>query len=316
MKINELYSAVCGLGFEDSLENLTSFFHAANRAIVQINAIRPLTALIEIYHRVPENLIFGADHKIHEHTGNDLIFTSYCPAKAYYFEARGVGTYTIEVFNPVSKEWEIVGGLNEGFTFETKDFTCFLGFISTGQANPTTAEEAVFPRTAARIRFSGDYAFQVRNAALYDQLYSPLTKDIPRFEEYVRYDLKAIDPTFLELADNPLKDGFDRISKGYYFENGSTLIISRSVSANLKIKYKKAPPRLVEDGDPTLDEREIPLDAELAELLPLLTAAYVWLDEGDGKSQWYMDEYSKRALDIERRIKNRESAEYTSVNGW
>ena len=99
MKINELYSAVAKLGFEDSLEDISAFYHAANRATLQINALRPLTAILEIYHRECQNLIAGATHDIYLRTHSDVIFECPGEAKAFYFEANGVGRCNVEVYN-------------------------------------------------------------------------------------------------------------------------------------------------------------------------------------------------------------------------
>ena len=48
MKISELYESVAKLGFEDSLEDIPAFFYAANRAVLQVNALRPLTSILEL----------------------------------------------------------------------------------------------------------------------------------------------------------------------------------------------------------------------------------------------------------------------------
>jgi hypothetical protein len=67
---------------------------------------------------------------------------------------------------------------------------------------------------------------------------------------------------------------------------------------------------------PTEDDTEIELDAELSELVPILTAAYIWADEGDGKYALYLELYRERAAEIERRAKSKEPAVYKISGGW
>ena len=303
MKINELYSAVAKLGFESSLEDISAFYSAANRAMLQINALRPLTAILEIYHRECKNLIVGATHDIYFRTHSDVIFE--CPggAKAFYFEANGVGGCNIEVYDSAASKWEPVNFVE----FDSRAFEAHRGFI---EPDEELADAPV------RLRFIGKYAYQIRNAALYDVLYSGNVEDIPAYEEYVRYDLRRLADGFIELADNPFVSSFTRITDDYVFESGSVLLLPPDVAREVKIKYKKRPATLVYKDDPEKDDSEIELDPELAELLPLLTAVYVWADEGDGKSQYYYQLYLQRAQEIEARKRSREPATYSSVNGW
>lgn len=303
MKINELYASVAQLGFEDSLEDIPAFFSAANRAQMQINALRPLTATIDIYHRRPENLIQGANHKVYEYTGEDVIFTASAPARAYYFEVMGEGRWQVELYNDKTGGWDI----QPVKEFKTTAFIPFRGLVQDGEQ---------FTNRPARLRFLGEYAFQVRNAALWKVVYSSDTNDVPAYEEYTRYDLKKYDPNFIAVCDNPFVDGFTRMTKDYYFESNSILVLPAEEEREIKIKYKKAPRELFYTDDPAEDNTEIELDPELVQLMPLLVAAYIWADEGDGKAQYYLDLYYRRAAEIEAKNRSREGAKYANVTGW
>ena len=305
MKINELYSAVAKLGFEDSLEDISAFFYAANRAMLQINALRPLTAILEIYHRASKNLVVGATHDILEHTNEDLIFECSGGAKAYYFEANGTGECRVEVYNSDTSEWEECDG--EIIRFSTKVYATHRGFVKL---------DGEFVNAPVRLRFIGDYAYGVRNVALWGILYSPEPKDIPAFTEYVKYDLRELDPDFIELADNPFISSFTRITDDYIFEAPTVLLLPREIAIEVKIKYKKRPRMLIYTDDPADDDTEIELDAELAELLPLLTAVYVFTDGEEEKSQYYLTLYRERAAEIEMRKRSREPAVYENATGW
>ncbi len=307
MKINELYNAVAKLGFEDSLEDISAFFSAANRAMLQVNALRPLTAILEIYHRGCENLVAGATHDIYEHTDEPVIFECSGGAKAYYFEVNGTGGCKVEVYNSETGDWEQCDGEDGEIVFDTKVFKAYRGFIRIDDK---------FTSEQVRLRFLGDYAYQIRNVALYGVLYPGNPEDIPAYEEYVRYDLRKLAEGFIELADNPFVASFTRLTDDYIFESPSVLLLPREVAREVKIKYKKRPRMLVYTESPEKDETEIELDPELAELLPILTAVYVWADEGDGKSEYYLTLYRERAAEIEMRKRSREGASYANVTGW
>ena len=57
MTISELYKQVAQLGFEDSLEDNDRFFYAANRALLQVNKLRPAIGNYLINHKPLENLV-------------------------------------------------------------------------------------------------------------------------------------------------------------------------------------------------------------------------------------------------------------------
>lgn len=303
MKIHELYASVAELGFEDSLEDIPAFFSAANRAQMQINALRPLTAIADIYHRRPENLIQGANHDICEYLGEDVIYYAKGPAKAYYFEVMGEGACQIEFYNEETDTWEIYPRIE----FKVSSFTAYRGL---------TKIDGSFTERPVRLRFLGIYSFQIRNVALWDRVFSSDEGDVPAFEQYAKYDLKKYDPGFIELCDNPIIAPFTRLTEDYYFENNSTLVLPANEAREIKIKYKKAPRTLVYNDNVAEDETEIDLDPELAQLMPLLVAAYIWADEGDGKSQYYLELYYRRVSEIEAKRRNREAAGYVNVTGW
>lgn len=304
MKLNELYASVAQLGFEDSLEDIPAFFSAANRAQMQINALRPLTAIADIYHRRPENLIQGASYKVYEYTGEDIIFTASAAAKAYYFEVMGEGRWQVELYDKTKDRWLVTFARD----FKTGSFTAVRGHVKL---------DGEFTDWPVRLRFIGEYAFRVRNAALWRSVYSSNENDVPAYERYARYDLKKYDPNFICVCDNPFVDGFTRMSKDYYFESNSILVLPAEEERGIKIKYKKAPRALEYKDAPESDSiTEIELDPELVELMPLLIAAYIWADEGDGKAQYYLDLYYRRAAEIEAKNRSREGAKYANVTGW
>ena len=76
MTVSDLYQAVAKLGFENTLEDDGVFLYAANRALLQVNAIRPHTKLLRLHHAPLANLLGGIGYDAVEKGETDLIYTA------------------------------------------------------------------------------------------------------------------------------------------------------------------------------------------------------------------------------------------------
>ena len=148
MRVSELYKQVSQLGFEDSLENEDRFYYTANRALLQVNAIRPAVAACIINHKPFPNLVrentFASVEKVTE-----LVYEATNP-KSYYFEADGIGVLYVEYYNETTGRWSIVGTreLNT-----PNQFTAYKGFVMV---------DGEFVKGRYRLRFSGEYVYCIR----------------------------------------------------------------------------------------------------------------------------------------------------------
>ena len=89
MRVQELYKQVAQLGFEDSLESNDRFIFAANRAIYQINSLRPHVAYVDIVHFPLSNLITASSLEPMFCQGSKIYNVE--SGRAIYFEAMGKG---------------------------------------------------------------------------------------------------------------------------------------------------------------------------------------------------------------------------------
>lgn len=306
MTVSELYLSVAQLGFEESLEYESGFVFAANRALLQVNALRPATSVCIINHRVLDNMIAKETFVPVEKT-EDLIFEA-VGVKSYYFEADGTGTAFIEIQEP-SGSWRVIGTVT---LTANRTFKAYRGFIKDGSI-------FVGSDDVIRIRFSGDYIYFVKSVAMYKHLYSAQVSDIPAYEQYVRYDIGAMVQDFLSLCDPPIKTSDDepeRLNQGFDIENGRIILLPRDNPGIFKILYNKKPASIEDSGEPKEDETIIDLDEELCALLPALVASYVWVDDEPEKAQYYLAIYRERAVDIERRVKNAAPVAIKNRSGW
>ena len=300
MKISELYSSVAKLGFEDTLEDNEAFFYAANRALLQINAIRPARAVHVINHRPLPNAIPAQDWSVVD-VYNEVCYEA-TDAKAFYFEAAGTGRYVIE--HLVDGEWNWVC---EG-AFATVGFEPKYGLIK---------KDDNFVTGTIRIRFGGEYVYSIRHVAMYALLLGPAEEDIPPFEQFTRYDMSVKVSDFLALSDKPMAiEGYERMSNGFDIENGRIIILPYEARGIYKITYNRRPRALVYENDPADDDTEIDLDEDLCTLMPLLVASYLCLDGEEAKAAHYLTLYQSEALNIERRARNYSPGEYKNVTGW
>lgn len=303
MRVNELYKQVAELGFATSLDQdaRERFYYAANRALIQVAAIRPAIKSCIVNHRPILNSISDitdleiSEEHCFECTG----------AKAYFFEYCGTGNAYVEYLD--GNEWQLAEQIplvSQGISYVQKK-----GFIKVGNN---------FFSGSTRIRFAkGNYLYAIKDLALYTFVYSERVEDIPAYKECSRYDIKHSNPDFWGFCTPPIKEdtSFERMSAGYDIEGEHILLLPRTVSGVYKVMYKHKPQAILTEYDPQNNEDEIDIEEDLAVLLPVLIASYLWIDEEPEKAQYYLGLYRESVLAIERKISH---SAPTSIytNGW
>lgn len=301
MRVQELYAQVAGLGFEKTLEDDDIFYQAANRALLQVNAIRPAVGSYVINHRPMENLLpenFEPMEKKEELTFEALA------AKAYYFECDGNGFCYIERRNSAGG-WSVIGDIK---LTGSGAFVAYSGLIREGSS---------FVSDSVRLRFLGEYLYFVKNVALYGQLYSESASDIPEYKPYTKYDMANLTEDFIRLADPPVvEDGTNcRLYRDYDMEGRRFLLIPRGNAGVFKVVYERRPTEIVNEGTAADDEALIDLDEELCSLLPLVIGAYVWTDDEPEKAEYYLNMFRERRSEIMAKEREMRPVKYVT-NGW
>ena len=303
MRVQELYEQVAGLGFEKSLEDEDWFYQAANRALLQVNYLRPAISSYVINHKPMKNLIDGSFTPVER--SEDLIYEA-TNAKAYYFQADGIGTLFIERFDTNSKSWVIIDAVE---LTGTKRFSTYSGFIRDGRG---------FVTGQVRLRFTGDYLYSVKCVAMYQHVYSDSVADIPAYEAYTRYDMTTLVDDFLTLSTPPITEDeeYKRLSGDYDVEGGRVILLPYSVTGCFKVLYNRRPKELINKGSAQDDESLLDLDEELCSLIPVLIASYIWLEDEPDRAQYYYSQYQARAGEILARERNFSPVQINSCNGW
>ena len=302
MTVSELYNQTAQLGFEDSLESGERFYFAANRALLQVSALRPAISSFIINHKPMKNMASRASFAPIERD-TDLCFTA-TGVKSYYFEADGNGVVYLEAQN--GNEWNVIGRVELS---GTRRFTAYKGFIR---------RDGEFTDATVRLRFSGPYLYSVKSVALYRHIYSDSVDDIPAYEPFTAYDMSVLAKDFLSLSSPPISDdgGYTVLNQGFRIENGCKVLLPYDASGLYKILYRRRPNEISSDDDAATNADVIDLDEELCTLLPILIASYVWVEDEPDMAEYYLNLYRERSADIERRHRNAAPVIIRNKNGW
>lgn len=306
MTTQDLLNSVAQLGFETTLEDNDRFFLLANRAIKEVNALRPHMATCKINHLPIENLIEGDTFKPILKSFDSVEYTA-TGARSYFFECNGNGTAIIEIYS--GSAWEKV---EEVVMASDGAFKSYKGFIKKDGA---FVERSI----AVRITFDGEYAFFVKNVAMYELVTSGNIEDIPDYSEVSKYNIASLAKDFYSLVSPPLlwvgENEDLQFNRDYYVEDRKVIVIpthSNRVGV-INVKYNRYPNEIIQTNDLT---ELIDLDDDLADLLPNLIASYYWVDDEPAKSEYYLARYNEQAKLVIARRQDFKAIHSKSSNNW
>ena len=304
MTVADLYRSVAQLGFEDSLEYEDGFVFAANRAILEVNALRPVSSSFYINHRPIKNELLRPTFEpaLKE---DELIFEC-ADVKAYYFECDGSGAMYIELFDERTRTWQPI----EWKTLSSSGaFKPYKGFIK---------KEGDFVPGRIRLRFTGEYLYSVKSVAMYKHILGKDEDDIPAFEAFTEYDVTEMVSDFMSLKNPPIAfdDEYRHLNREYRVENGRIILLPYDGAGHYRVIYNRRPKDIKHENSLSEDLTVIDLDEELCALLPILVAAYIWMDDEPEKAQYYLSLYQQRAAYLEHKTINPSPVIMRSVNGW
>ena len=339
MTLVDLYDSVSQLGFEDTLgdDAGSRFIYATNRALIEVDSIRPRRKRVDINHRVPKNLLFDKPKTIEK--TDTLVFTAQ-GAKSFYFEVDNTGEYTVRMVKVVEEtdedgnKKEVIAydyvvdrvpfydDLRPSYTFKSvKGFIkydgAFIDKILKDQDEDIKENggKKLYPFYTGEIEivFEGEYDYTIRNLAMYDRVYSPNEADIVPYTKTVKYKMSDYATDFARFDTPPLDSNGAHLFEGYSIDGDTiNLPIDNQGVYTINYLHKVDTFGVLED----IGEQPIDLDEDLAALLPNLIAAYVWLDDEPDKSQYYYNLYLARADQIKRQSNDLNPIEFKSVYGW
>lgn len=240
---------------ESTKDYLAGMPYAANEGLQRLlTAGKFLTKSISLNHMPAKNLV-PEQTAVKLNDGKSFTFSA-DGVKSFYFQYSGIGTVTIEREN-----------LTTTMSLDSYGkFTEYKGNYD-NDANETVT-----------ITFQSDYPATVKNIALYDT-YFPEDSLVPEYGRYVKYDLKTLASDFYNLFDNSIsyEDGNVYLNTtDYYRESDHILILPSNKPGSYTIWYHAYPEQITED---TLDDYVLPIDPDVAVLLPLYMASQLYMDD-------------------------------------
>ena len=159
------------------------------------------------------------------------------------------------------------------------------------------------------MHLKGEFCYTVYDLCVYDEVFEE-GYEPPRYTSTREYDLAEAIPDFL-CATGEATDRFGNKIPGASISSG-ILILPYDYKGEIVIRYRKRAPKVSIDTP----DVELNVPAELESLVPLLTAAYVWLDDSPDKAQYYMSLYRDGMSGVKLYTRRGVDTKITDVTGW
>lgn len=214
-------------------------------------------------------------------------------AKAYYFTIQGKATLTITVGDTELDPIEI----------DAKNQTVYKDVID----NPDGLE--------VTMTFTVPYQAHIRNVALYDVPFED-ADSVEVFEEFIHIHMNDVVDDFYQLAPNELylESGSDYIVANDYFQEAfKTLVIPRDKEGTYTIYYRRYPQKITFN---TPDDYELPVDPEVAAIIPLYMASQLYKDDDNAISTVYRNEFEVARENLTQSADIQKREFFTSESGW
>lgn len=215
--------------------------------------------------------------------------------RSYYFECLGKGTATIKVDGIAVKIVEMDS---------KQSFAEYRGIITNINDAPVSVE------------FECNYPISIKNVAVYDADYEK-EDDILSYGEKMKYDLTKVAPDFYELDSQEIYYEGDEPryiqTSDFFHEGDRKFVVDRELKGNFTLYYKAYP---VDITTATADDYELPIDKEVAVLLPLYMASQLYKDDDIDIATSYRNEFEIAFGMLKNKTSTPSAERFTSESGW
>ena len=158
------------------------------------------------------------------------------------------------------------------------------------------------------IVFSGESRYAIHDFAVFEGVGDP--SELPDSFCKYKYKLDEFCDQYLGPTEMPTDERGKTIVGCELI--GALLYVPSDYEGEIHLTYRSAPRPI------SADETAVGIDVseELAPLLPLLTGAYLWLDDEPEKAQYYMALYREGMIKLKGSDPLRINARYEDVLGW
>lgn len=243
---------------ESTKDYIAGMPYAANEGLQRLStAGKFIVKAISINHMPSKNLV-PEQTAVALNDGSSFTFSA-DGVKSFYFQYSGIG------------KAYITGGDEETeISIDSYgSFTEIRGNYPNVSGNKVT------------IRFESDYPATVKNLAMYEATFPEDENGakVPEYGRYIKYDLKELATDFYNLFDNSInyEDGNIYLNTtDYYRESDHILILPSNRPGMYTIYYHAYPVQITEE---TEEDYVLPIDPDVAVLLPLYMASQLYMDD-------------------------------------
>ena len=277
MTLNDLIYDVARLGFENYIDDEEALIASANRALSIIYVDRPVSKTVKLTFSGPRVTL--VKEFIEHPSGAEITI----PFSGRCLSFRSSGTGSCIITDRTGSSLISLSGNNQ----RCKQFVFGEGSIT----------------------FKGDFYFTVSNLAVFNDVISNNSPDIPEYAPYKELLPEDYCDGFRAFCGLPTDKDGNPVSEVKLIDG--RIIAPFDYKGELYLTYYRTPaPIDTEDYDYPIDVSD-----ECAPLLPLLTASFTWLDDDAAKAQYYMSLYRDLVANVKRYSTARVDAAYVT-NGW
>lgn len=164
------------------------------------------------------------------------------------------------------------------------------------------------------IAFESEYPYAVKNVAMYEAKFDD-SANVPMFAEKLRYkvsdfveDFHSVNSIYFE-GEHPQYIKTDEV----FQEGDKVLVLDSNVAGNYIIYYNALPVEITSSTD---DEYDLPLDREVAALLPLYMASEIYKDDDLSTATSYRNEFEVGFDRLQNAQPSGIAERVTSESGW
>lgn len=272
-----------------------AFWVGLNRAIAQVNRIRPLTKMLVLHNRC---LAVISEHRESQFGGNTAVVLRANGCACAYLQIYGQGKIIFRKDGQTLLEKELI---NNNQTNEYR-------VVISKYTQKDTAD--------IEVEISGRFAGTVVSAIFYSEKYSDFEEDVPSGNIYNTYSLNEISADIGHVTRVIYEDrlGERQIdSSDFMLPDGNMLWLLKSKPGKYQVHFTKRLKRLSVDDQ----NDEIELDEDLQSLVPLLVCYYVWLEDKPELAQAMFAQYKQMEAEIRLQSKASRFPAFQDVyNGW
>jgi hypothetical protein len=221
------------------------------------------------------------------------------------FTANGARSYYFRATKGVTVNVSVDGVLQDTITCEDENYSSYKGLISNESKGNVSLE------------FYSLYPAHIKNIALYSSTFASVD-DIPVNEEVVRYNLKELVEDFYQIYAGEVyieRNGKPEYlsASEYYVEANDTIVFRTDRPGLYTVYYKKYAKEITKT---TPDDYDLPLDPEVAVIIPLYIASELYKDDDNGIATTYRNEFETAFDRLKQKVEVGRREEFSGESGW